>query len=227
MKFKNSHNLALALIGGCILTYSPAPAHAIGIGNALVFACTGDSAAGDAFLDEAIADCGAVVGNKSACQVLSGSPWACNNYTILGEPNLLCSDSSATVNINGGIAAPAGWSISANTTATMTIQGVMKNRRTCKLWPKNATGNEGKYVTESGRILAFAKFKLGGGITITNTVTGLSFTFNANATCRGSKSKNAYMEGETAACEEVKVKDPDKYEGPITPRDERQYDRDR
>jgi len=205
MNHSSRITLPAVLFGGVIAAMSPSEAHAINVGTALVFACTGDTSAGSQMLDEAAADCGATLGAKSACQVVSGNPWACNEFRITSPDTRLCSNTQVTVTISGNLAVPAGWSVTGNVQARMTLQSTMADPKKCNLIPRNNTAKGGGYVSESGTLKAYSKFELGGALTITNSLTGLSFAVDASASCVGSRNSPAHSTATANSCTKYEV----------------------
>lgn len=197
---------------------SPSPAWALNGLDFLDWACGGGGVASSSITDELLSDCAASAQpdeGKSVCEVLSGTPFACNDSQVDGPSKTSCRFNRVTLTATGQTGAYLGWQVSGSVTITGTIHAYKKTE-TCTLTPLSPTptGDAGTYVAEAGTAWVVARFTAGGTGKIKflgATVFGVSF----KKTCEDSMSEKIFSEGSTAACEAVKKAD--RYDGSITP----------
>ncbi|MCB9647277.1 MAG: hypothetical protein H6730_11860 [Deltaproteobacteria bacterium] len=199
-KHKNTFLLSgLVALGTIGLT---SEAHAIDPGTGLVAACALNAGETANMLSQAMTDCSATRGGKSACQVLSGTPFACNTAHPTSQDNKTCTYNQVTGILTGVITLPAGWSINGSVSGTITLNSYWKDLMQCNLIPKSdAKGGPGTYARRAGTVVAIAKLEATADFTMT-TPAGGTVQVKASLGCNATASDEAYSTGATIACGE-------------------------
>ena len=199
-------HILCGLATSAALMLAGTPAMAIDAWNGLVFACVSDGDAGDALVAEVSEDCDVELGRKSACQVLSGDPWVCNNNNGHQDADdLICEKTSTEITLNGevhvGPPDPLGWTVAASLKANLTLSGTLKNRKTCGAVPQSPpyAGDAGSFVSDSATLRVLIDFQITGTLTISGPG-GQSFSIDGTGSCDGEKEKKVYATTETIAC---------------------------
>lgn len=184
----------------------PAPAWALSAPDFLDWACGGETKA-SAIESDLLSDCGAKKqpkAGKSACDVVKGTPFACNTGIASGPNTSTCRKTTVNITVTGSTGGYLGWTVSGSVTVSGTVES-SKSVDTCTLSPilPQPGGRGGTYVVEAGTASFHAKFSAGGSGSITflgATIFGLSF----EETCEDSLEAKIYRKDTAAGCPESK-----------------------
>ena len=197
------NKITLSIVGALATIAVAAPsARAATFGEWLAYCAGGDTDVDKKIKTDSMATCGVDEGIKSACSVLSGTPWKCSMPAAKPkDKNEQCDQLDIKFEIGAGFAMPGTWKVKGDAKATYSRFAVKSNINVCNTSPVLPTpvGDGGGYSAESGDIAFNVVMKIEGSIMVTSPV-GITVNLSAAAGCERSTSGHYYKKAEINSC---------------------------
>lgn len=188
------------LLGVAALCVAAPGAHAVDIIDLMDWACDGQQAG--AVRESVIEACGGEEDTESreACDIVSGTPFACNNYGANGIETEVCSSNSVEFEVSGDVGSGLGWEVTGSLSVSASIAYTLSGND-CQLTPLQPPpdGEVGEYVVMRGTANLKAEFEVSGTGTIKFlglTIVGIGF----EESCSEEVDVPVYETDTTAAC---------------------------
>ena len=195
--------ITLTLAGAlAALAIAPPPARAATFGEWLAYCAGGDQTIDAKIKADSMTACGVDEGIKSACSVLSATPWTCSIPAAKPkDKGEQCDSLEIKFEIGGKFDMPGTWKVTGTAKVSYIRYAAKTNINVCNTSPVIPTpnGNGGAYSAESGDISFNVSMKVEGDITVTSPV-GISVNLNAKAGCERSTAGHYFKKAEVNSC---------------------------